>query len=288
MLEFLKAWAINIVTIVLFIAMIEILLPRGKMKKYVSLLTSTILMIVIINPIIGLFGQKFDFSLSQMSTARNLDKREIENSSKLLEEEQIKQTIELYRNRITEQISQSAREVEGVKNAQADIIINEDYESANFGEIKRVYIMAVVEGSSNNESNEVEDEEANGGNNKGDNRGDNSGDNHECDEEANRGKNKGDNQECDEEANGGNNKGDGQGVANGDNENKGFSLGVSDKDSIEIVRIDKVQSISIGEKTKEDNSCSVFDAELNERLSRRIRDVFGVDIENIVIDQIQR
>ena len=264
MLEFLKAWAINIVTIVLFVVMIEILLPRSKMKKYVSLLTSTILMIAIINPIIGLFGQKFDFSLSQMSTARNLDKREIENASKLLEEEQIKQTIELYRNRITEQISQSAREVEGVKDAQADIIINEDYESANFGEIKRVYIMAVVEGSSNNGSNEVEDEEANGGNNKGDG------------------------QECDEEANGGNNKGDGQGVANGDNENKGFSLGVSDKDSIEIVRIDKVQSISIGEKTKEDNSCSVFDAELNERLSRRIRDVFGVDIENIVIDQIQR
>ena len=144
MLEFLKAWAINIVTIVLFVVMIEILLPRSKMKKYVSLLTSTILMIAIINPIIGLFGQKFDFSLSQMSTARNLDKREIENASKLLEEEQIKQTIELYRNRITEQISQSAREVEGVKDAQADIIINEDYESANFGEIKRVYIMAVV------------------------------------------------------------------------------------------------------------------------------------------------
>ena len=145
MLDFLKEWTINIVMLVLFIVIIEMLLPRGKMKKYVNLLTGTILIIVIIEPITGLFGKNFDFAAAQTAAASNIDKREIEKAGKLLEDEQLRQTIELYRSRIIEQITLSAREVDGVKDAQADIIINEDRDSENFGEIKRIYINAVIE-----------------------------------------------------------------------------------------------------------------------------------------------
>jgi stage III sporulation protein AF len=146
MLDFLKDWTINIVMLVLFIVIIEMLLPKGKMKKYVNLLTGTILIIVIIEPITGLFGKNFDFAASQAMASGNIDKKEIEKAGKLLEEEQLKQTLELYRKRIIEQITLSAEEVEGVKEAQADVIINEDPGSEYFGEIKRIYINAVMEG----------------------------------------------------------------------------------------------------------------------------------------------
>ncbi len=162
MLDFIKEWTVNIVMLVLFIVIIEMLLPRGKMKKYVNLLTGTILIIVIIEPITGLFGKDFDFTASQTAAASNIDKKEIEKAGKLLEEEQLRQTIELYRSRVIEQIAQSAREVEGVKDAQADIIINEDHESEYFGEIKRIYINAVVENTAKEGSSD-----AAGGNKEG-------------------------------------------------------------------------------------------------------------------------
>lgn len=146
MLDFLKEWTINIVMLVLFIVIIEMLLPRGKMKKYVNLLTGTILIIVIIEPITGLFGRNFDFTAAQTASAGNIDKKEIEKAGKLFEEEQLKQTTELYRSRIIEQIVQHAMEVEGVEDAQADVIINDDPESEYFGEIKRIYINAVLDG----------------------------------------------------------------------------------------------------------------------------------------------
>jgi stage III sporulation protein AF len=147
MLGFIKDWTVNIVMMVLFVVIVEMLLPRGRMKKYVNLLTGTILIIVIIEPLTGLFGQNFDFSAAQTAAAGNIDRREIEKASKLLEEEQLRQTTELYRRRIIEQITQSAKEVEGVKDAQADVIINEDHDSEYFGEIKRIYITVYMRGN---------------------------------------------------------------------------------------------------------------------------------------------
>lgn len=145
MIGFIKDWAVNIVMLVLFIVMTEMLLPGGKIKKYANLMTGTVLIIAIIDPFAGFFSKGFDFSASQTAAARTMDRNEIEKAGKLLEEEQVKQTTELYRRKIIEQIEQHAMEVEGVADAEADVIINEDHMSETFGEIKRIYISVGVD-----------------------------------------------------------------------------------------------------------------------------------------------
>jgi stage III sporulation protein AF len=145
LIGFIKNWAVNIVILVLFIVMTEMLLPSGRIKKYANLITGTVLIIAIIDPLMGLIGKNFDFSVSQTAAAMTMDKKEIEKAGKLLEEEQVKQTTELYRKKIIEQIEHHSREVEGVVDAKADVIINEDYESETFGEIKRIYVEAEID-----------------------------------------------------------------------------------------------------------------------------------------------
>lgn len=140
MIDFIKQWVINIVTLVLFIVMFEMLLPTGKMKKYVGLATGTILIIAVISPLVGLFGRNIDFTALQTSNSNVLDKLQVEKESKLLEEKQMKQTVEVYRQKIIEQLEQNAKEIDGVKLAKADVIFNEDYKSKTFGEIKRAYL----------------------------------------------------------------------------------------------------------------------------------------------------
>lgn len=152
MIGFIKNWAINIVTLVLFITMMEMLLPKGRVKKYINLLTGTILIIAIVEPLTGIWGKGFDFSASQTMSAMNMDRIEIEKTGHMLEQEQIRQTVALYRGRIIEQIERQAREVEGVLDAEADVIINEDYNSESFGEIKRIYIQVYTEGGNNGQS----------------------------------------------------------------------------------------------------------------------------------------
>jgi len=140
MLEFIRQWVINIVALTLFIVIIEMLMPGGKMKKYLGIVTGTVLIASIITPLLELIGRDFDFALVQGVKGIEISRRQIENDSKLLEEEQMRQIIQLYCEDMIGQIEQQAKEVDGVKDAKADIIINEDTESERFGEIKRVYL----------------------------------------------------------------------------------------------------------------------------------------------------
>jgi stage III sporulation protein AF len=163
MLEFIKNWVINIVALVLFIVIIEMLLPNGKMKKYAGIVTGTILIIAIATPLIGLIGKKFDFTAAKTATSNVINRMQIERESKLLEEKQLEQIIQVYRSDLIEQLEDQAEEVEGVRKATADIIINEDLASEHFGEIKRIYLEITPEGD-----NDRGDVSLEGDNDKGD------------------------------------------------------------------------------------------------------------------------
>lgn len=140
MVAFIKEWVLNIVTLVLLIILIEMLLPSGRIKKYADLVTGFILIIAIINPFIGLIGGKFSLADSMAASGGFLDRAEIKKDSDLLEETQMKQIVEVYRKKIIARLEQTAMDTAGVAGARADVIINEDYDSENFGEIKRAYL----------------------------------------------------------------------------------------------------------------------------------------------------
>lgn len=139
MIEFLKGWVMNIVIMALFITLIEILTPSGKIKKHINLVSGFILMIAVINPLITLFKGDIDLKQIEISSSNYIDRRDIEEKSKILKGQQVKQIIEVYRSKLISQLEESIREVEGVHSARADIIINEDYNKEDFGKVLRVY-----------------------------------------------------------------------------------------------------------------------------------------------------
>lgn len=140
MMEFLKGWILNIVTLVIFIALLEILIPSGKIKKYINLITGFILIIAIITPLLGLLKEGTDLKEFQIASSNFIDKKEIERNSKILKEEQMKQITEAYRNKLIKQLETEAGQSSGYRDIKADVIINEDYKSERFGEVKRVYL----------------------------------------------------------------------------------------------------------------------------------------------------
>lgn len=140
MMEFLKNWTLNIVTFTILIILFEIMMPTGKIKKFVNLISGFILLIVIISPFARLFNKNIDINILQMSNSNFIDRKEIENNSKFLKEEQLKQITEVYRKKIISQLEDSTREIGGIEDVKADVIINEDYNSPHYGEIKRVYL----------------------------------------------------------------------------------------------------------------------------------------------------
>lgn len=140
MIEFLKDWVLNIITLVMFIVLIEIIVPTGKIKKFINLISGFILIIAIITPFLNLFTDGIDIREFEISTRNFINKKEIEKKSYILQEKQLKQISGLYRKKIINQLEESAKQVEGVIDAKGDVIINEDYSSNHFGEIKRAYL----------------------------------------------------------------------------------------------------------------------------------------------------
>jgi stage III sporulation protein AF len=147
MIEFLKSWVLNIVTLVVFIVLLEILVPNGKIKKFVNLTSGFILIIAIINPLLSVMNRGIDLKSFHLADSNWIDRQEIQKSSQLLEEKQMKQVTEVYRKKIILQIEERAKEASGVKNLKADVILNEDYQSASFGDIKRVYLILGEQGN---------------------------------------------------------------------------------------------------------------------------------------------
>lgn len=141
MIEFLKNWVLNIITLAILIVMLEIIMPSGKMKKFINLFSGFILIIAIINPVLGLFKNGINLNDFHISSGNFMARKEIEQKGKLLEEKQMKQITEAYRKKVIKQIEDSTREIDGIIDVKADLIINEDYKSQDFGEIRRVYLV---------------------------------------------------------------------------------------------------------------------------------------------------
>lgn len=140
MLGFLKDWILNITVLVLFIVVVEMLMPSGRMKKYCGLVTGVILIIAIINPFLKFFTGNMNLEDIQVTNSNYMDRLEIEKNSKLLKDEQMKQITEVYRKKIIRQLEDNAMKSKSVIEAKGDVIINEDYNSESFGEIKRAYL----------------------------------------------------------------------------------------------------------------------------------------------------
>ncbi|MCX7747497.1 MAG: stage III sporulation protein AF [Clostridia bacterium] len=140
MIEFLKGWVLNIVTVVMLVVLLEILIPSGKFKKYINLVTGFILIITIINPFLSFFRNKTELKELQFVTSSKLERETIEQNSKVLKQKQMKQITAVYKSKIINQIEESVKEASGYKGAEAEVEINEDYTSKNFGEVKKVYL----------------------------------------------------------------------------------------------------------------------------------------------------
>ncbi len=140
MVDFIKNWMLNIVTLVLFFLLVEIMLPTGNTRKIVNLVAGFILLIAIIRPVTHVLGNDIKLSETYHSDSSFLDRTEIMERSDELEEKQMEQVVELYRTKLISRIEAEACRIEGVNGALADVIINEDYESGEFGHVKRVYL----------------------------------------------------------------------------------------------------------------------------------------------------
>lgn len=137
-MEAIKSWVVNIAAVAILMILFDLLMPDGKLRKFVQLFSGFILMFVMINPVLGLLGKNDVFDGWAEDTV--VLTSQVKNIAGSLEDERSEQIMELYRNMLLTDIRNRLETHEQIEKAEVDPMIYENRESEKYGNIRRLFI----------------------------------------------------------------------------------------------------------------------------------------------------
>lgn len=141
MINFIKSWITQVLVTVIFMVLVDMILPNNNFKKYAKLATGLIVMITIITPVFKLFDRKIDVEETISNYITEFQDKESNIDRNKIEQEMNKKTVETYKEKLKGAIEQSVYNKTGEKYTIMDITIVEDRDSYNFSEVKSITIM---------------------------------------------------------------------------------------------------------------------------------------------------
>lgn len=138
MIEIFRNWTFNIATIIVFFVLIEVIIPSEKFKKYIKFVIGLIIMIVIMNPIVSTLNGKISIDDIAIESFNQFQVEEIKSKHANYEKSQNDQILSIFKEKLIEQIKEKILSIDGINETYVEINIEEDVNSADFGEIKQI------------------------------------------------------------------------------------------------------------------------------------------------------
>lgn len=150
MIEGIKIWIKNIVMVIILVSFLEILMPEGKIKKYLNLIFGFIVMLIILNPIIDFLNNNDELENEVFKISSELNKKEYSFINSNIENKQMEQLASLYKNRIEEDIIYRVESKYDVKVTKVNVEL-EDSTEEKMGEIRRLELSVTGKTEKTNE-----------------------------------------------------------------------------------------------------------------------------------------
>ncbi|WP_425448601.1 stage III sporulation protein AF [Dethiothermospora halolimnae] len=140
MIDFLRAWVSDIVVVVILISFLEIILPKGNMKRYINMVIGLLIIIVLINPFINLLSKDIDIEGEVFKNIVDGQNIEYSNDEELKEIRQ-KQVIDIYKLSLKKEILSLIKSKTEHSVKAISVKINEDQGSEEFGNLQGVELL---------------------------------------------------------------------------------------------------------------------------------------------------
>lgn len=137
------SWVKNIVIYMILNTIIMNMLGNKSYKKYVSIVSGMILVLIVISPIIRLMKLEDKLEFFIQANDYSLEAAEFKNDLSRVEQEQKDLILEEYEEKIRQETEKLLQE-EGLTLTGFDIEIDQDVNSIRFGEITRINITATA------------------------------------------------------------------------------------------------------------------------------------------------
>lgn len=136
--NFLKEWIIQIVSVFIFVSLLEIVLPNGQMKKYIDMIIGLLIIIVIINPFINLIFKDIDIERNIFTSSQIVaNKYQVDEDILKLQQDQMKSAYVL---KVEEDIMKIIEEKTKYKVLNVKVETVDELEDEEFGMVTKVYL----------------------------------------------------------------------------------------------------------------------------------------------------
>ena len=140
MVAFIGKWILKITSIVLFFEIIQILLPTGSYKKYVSLIVGMVITIIVIAPLIQLLGGQNILGNIGLQMNDIIAKQYKTQNQYSISQAQKAQITDIYKQKIKDYVINKILMDFDVAIKDVHVDINSDYNSNSYGYINHISI----------------------------------------------------------------------------------------------------------------------------------------------------
>lgn len=142
MTDFLRAWIMNITVIIVFIMLLDTVMPNTSMKRYINVIVGILIIVVVIKPFVLVKEYAESFNNEFIESSNFIDQSGIEVNSTEITKYQQQKTVEIFENNLEGKLKKLIESSAGneYNNASVELELERDIESSEFGAIKAIAV----------------------------------------------------------------------------------------------------------------------------------------------------
>lgn len=136
MIDFLRTWIANIGAVMIFIIVMDIIMPNGDMKRFTKVIAGLIIIIVIVKPFLIIKDINPDFQLSIIQASTYIDGN-ISKEGEVINKYQSTKAMEIFKENIRTEIRNKINQNQSIdkKDIHIELDIDDNPVSKEFGNI---------------------------------------------------------------------------------------------------------------------------------------------------------
>lgn len=141
-MDIMKSWITSITVVIIFIMLMDIMIPNNNMKRFVKVIMGLLVILVIIKPFILAKDLGNQFQLSMAQTAAYIEEADDEGKGNAVSVFQNTAALDIYKQKLSDKITEIVKAHEGLKsgNVQVVVDIENDINKKEFGSITGVQV----------------------------------------------------------------------------------------------------------------------------------------------------
>lgn len=133
-------WISTIIVSVIFVDFIEILMPSNSMKRYIRMILGLLVMVVILQPILGMLKKDFSLQSSSFKFENQLEGISAKKQEEAFSSSQEDAVVAQYKQNLESRMAGQIKSMAGGKEVKVKADVVEDTKSENFGQIKSITV----------------------------------------------------------------------------------------------------------------------------------------------------